>query len=1118
MRTIQHILPVICSIMVLHSCHEKAQEKANFTALTAESTGIQFRNRITPTPAFNLFTYMYFYNGAGIGAADFNRDGLTDLYFASSQDRDRLYLNRGDLNFEDVSDLADIPADSAWSTGVSVVDINSDGWMDIYVCQVGRFKGLAGRNRLLINQGADPKGIPVFKDEAAAYGLDFSGFSTQAAFLDHDADGDLDMFLLNHSVNHDGNYMPRSHFEGTIDSLAGQRFYLCEPARDPVTGKNRIKYRDITRESGIRGTRIGYGLGVAVSDIDLDGRPDIYVGNDFHENDYLYMNLGAGKFREEATNRIGHTSQFSMGVDAADINNDAFPDIVSMDMLPYDPELLRRSLSEDDYNIFRQKIAYGYSYQYARNNLQVNRGDGTFREIGQFAGIHATDWSWASLLMDFDNDGRRDLFVSNGIPKRMNDIDYISYVSGEEMQRKLRENAVQDKDLALISKFPEIKIPNRFFRNLGEFKFQDISGEVEDNPNTFSNGSVYADLDNDGDLDLVVNNIDDPVLIYRNNTNSPDHHRDFIAVDLKGPAGNTSAIGARLILFAGDRVMTAEKQPVHGFLSSMDVPMHLGLDGIKPDSLVLVWSDNTCQRITPVINKRVSISYEKGLPAFDFKLLRARRKTTDVIPFEDITGSTGLLHQHRENRFNEFDREPLMPQMVSAEGPAVAVGDVDGDGREDVFLGASKGERKSLWLQKPDGTFRLSSQPALQSDSMWEDADALWLDVDLDKDQDLVVATAGNEFYGNDEHQQPLLYINDHGLLQRRTDAFPAVYATQSRLVTTDLNADGLPDLFIAGRAMPWEYGKAPRSFLLLNDGNGRFRDVTEAWCPDLLSPGMVTDAVWEDMNADGRQDLVLSTHWGTIDVFIRQDRSFVRQRVSNHKGWWQGLLVKDIDADGDPDIVAGNFGLNSRLKASPDEPVRMYVNDFDENGRTEQLLTYYIRGKEIPFASKTLLEKSLPSLKKRFLYAEDFAKSDIEGLFGSARLSSSMQLTATHFESMVFINDGHVKFSASPLPLPAQWSVIRSMTIVNANADSLPDIMVWGNFLYNNVEIGRQDAFSGLLLINKGKGRFDASDIPGIRAIGQSGRIRSISLPGGPAYLLPFNDDSLRIIRQVRR
>lgn len=1117
MRRTHQIILILCAFVILQSCGDQKHDDHPFSVLDHESTGLHFQNRMNPTPDFNLFSYMYFYNGAGVGAADFNNDGLIDLYFAASQQRDRLYLNKGELKFEDISDASGIPTDSAWSTGVSVVDINADGWADIYICQVGQYKGLKGRNRLLVNQGTDKNGVPSFRDEAKEYGLDFSGFSTQATFFDYDADGDLDVFLLNHSVNHDGNYMPRAQFEGTYDSLAGQRLYQSETYQDK-SGNTRIRFRDVSTTAGIRSTRIGYGLGVVVSDVNLDGRPDIYVGNDFHENDYLYINQGNGTFREEATSRFGHTSQFSMGVDAADINNDAWPDIVSMDMLPYDPELLRRSLSEDDYNIYRQKISYGYAHQYARNNLQLNRGDGYFREIGQFAGIHATDWSWAALFMDFDNDGQRDLFVSNGIPKRMNDIDYISYVSGEEMQRKLRENAVEDKDLALIKKFPEIKIPNRFFRNNGALGFDDVSELVEDNPNTFSNGSVYADLDNDGDLDLVVNNIDDPVIVYRNNTNTKDRTSSYLSVDVNGAPQNPDAIGARLIVFAGEKIIYQEKQPVRGFLSSMVLPMHVGLQGVKYDSAVLVWPDNTVQPINLKTGPRMILTYQKGLPVFDFNSIKKRNNLPGLFPFEEVTHATGLLHLHQENRFNEFDREPLMPQMVSAEGPAVAVGDADGDGLEDVWVGASKGERKTLWLQRPDGTFRLTPQPALVRDSMWEDADAIWLDVDLDKDQDLVVATGGNEYYGNDEHQQPLLYLNNgKGHLERKPDAFTGIFATQSHVASTDLNNDGYPDLFIAGRALPWEYGKAPRSFLLLNDGTGKFRDVTEAWCPELLAPGMITDAVWQDMNGDGRHDLVICSHWGTIEIYIRQDRSFVRQRISQYNGWWQSLLVADLDLDGDLDIVAGNFGLNSRLRAKAGEPVRMYVHDFDDNGRSEQLLTYYVAGREIPFASKTLLEKSLPSLKKRFLFAEDFAKSEVSDLFGSSKLGTSMQLTVNTFESMVFLNEGDGRFKSIPLPSEVQWSTIRSLTLLKVNNDELPDIMVWGNFHANNVEIGRQDAFSGLMLVNLGKGKFRAADIPGIRVNGQTGRIHRISLPQGPAYLLPLNDDSLRIIRQLR-
>ena len=1118
MRSLHYIMLMVCAFAILQSCGDQEPDDHPFSVLDHESTGLHFQNRMKPTPDFNLFSYMYFYNGAGVGAADFNNDGLIDLYFAASQQRDRLYLNKGDLTFEDITEASGIPADSAWSTGVSVVDINADGWSDIYICQVGQYKGLKGRNRLLVNQGADKNGVPRFRDEAKEYGLDFSGFSTQATFFDYDADGDLDVFLLNHSVNHDGNYMPRAQFEGTYDSLAGQRLYQSETYRDK-SGSTRIRFRDVSTSAGIRSTRIGYGLGVVVSDVNLDGWPDIYVGNDFHENDYLYINQGKGTFREEATSRLGHTSQFSMGVDAADINNDAWPDIVSMDMLPSDPELLRRSLSEDDYNIYRQKISYGYAHQYARNNLQLNQGDGYFREIGQFAGIHATDWSWAALFMDFDNDGQRDLFVSNGIPKRMNDIDYISYVSGEEMQRKLRENAVEDKDLALIKKFPEIKIPNRFFRNNGTLGFDDVSELVEDNPNTFSNGSVYADLDNDGDLDIVVNNIDDPVIVYRNNTNSKERTSSYLSVDVKGTPQNPDAIGARLIVFAGEKILYQEKQPARGFLSSMDIPLHVGLQGVKYDSAVLVWPDNTAQPINLKAGSRMTLTYQKGMPLFDFSRIRKRNILPGLFPFEDVTQATGLSHLHQENRFNEFDREPLMPQMVSAEGPAVAVGDADGDGLEDVWMGASKGERKALWMQRPEGTFLLSVQPALVKDSMWEDADAIWLDVDLDKDKDLVVATGGNEYYGNDEHQQPLLYLNDgKGHLERKPNAFTGIFATQSRVVSTDLNNDGYPDLFIAGRALPWEYGKAPRSFLLLNDGTGKFRDVTEAWCPDLLAPGMVTDAVWNDMNSDGRQDLVICSHWGAIEMFIRQDRSFVRQRISQNKGWWQSLLVADLDLDGDLDIVAGNFGLNSRLRAKTGEPVRMYVHDFDDNGRSEQLLTYYVGGREIPFASKTLLEKSLPSLKKRFLYAEDFAKSEVSDLFGSSKLGTSMQLTVNTFESMVFLNEGDGRFKSIPLPSEVQWSTIRSLTLLKGNNDELPDIMVWGNFHANNVEIGRQDAFSGTLLINAGNGKFLASDIPGINIKGQAGRVRPLQLEGKPAYLLPLNDDSLHVIRQINQ
>jgi hypothetical protein len=1113
-------IPLALLALHLAACRSGGDEPPPFTVLDAGRTGLQAANRITPTPAFNLFTYMYFYNGSGLGAGDFDRDGRTDLFFASNQQGCRLYLNRGDMRFEDVTAAAGMAADSSWNTGVSLVDINHDGWLDIYLCAVGRYKTLRSRNRLLVCTGTNASGIPQFAEQAAEYGLDFSGFSTHAAFLDHDGDGDLDLFLLNHSVNHDGNYRPRRQFEGTYDSLAGQRLYRNETVTGP-DGRTHARFRDITREAGINGSRIGYGLGVAVTDIDLDGWPDIYVGNDFHEDDYLYINQRNGSFREEGRQRLRHTSQFSMGVDAADLNDDGYPEIVSMDMLPYDPELLRRSLSEDDYTIYRQKIAYGYTHQYARNNLQYNRGDGTFSEVGQYAGIHATDWSWAALLMDFDNDGRRDLFVSNGIPKRMNDIDYINFVSGEEMQRKLQQQQVADKDIALISRFPEIKLPNRFYRNTGQLRFDDLTDRIPDNPNTFSNGSVHADLDNDGDLDVVVNNINDPALIYRNNTCSDDgRRRAYAALRLRGPAVNPEAVGARVIVYAQDRTLVHEHQPVHGFQSSMLGPLHLGLEGLRPDSAVVVWPDRTFQRLDIRRDTLQTVAYRPGLPAFDFAALRTALRNDRQPWFEDFTVHTGLLHRHRENPFNEFDREPLIPMMMSAEGPALAVADIDGDGREDVFVGGSKSIPAAVWQQSSPGRFRHMPQPALQADAMWEATDAAWADVDGDGDPDLVVATGGNEYYGDDPHLSPLLYLNDgRGRLSRRMDAFGDVRATQGRVAPSDFDGDGDIDLFLAGRAEPWQYGVAPRSFLLRNDGTGRFTDVTASLCPDLVRPGLVTDAQWADIDGDARPDLVICLEWGGVEAFLARDGGvFVRKRITARRGWWHALAIADFDGDGDADILAGNVGWNTRLKPGEQGPVRLYVNDFDDNGRTEQLLSYPVGGQEIPFASKVLLEKSLPVLKKKFLYAADFAKSDLSGLFGSRKLDASLQLVANDFSSILLVNEGAMRFRADVLPFEAQLAPIRSATVLQADADPLPDVMLWGNFHGGNVEIGRMDALKGVLLLNPGRPGGRAEVLPECRIDGQVSAVRPLRLGTAQAYVVAVNDDSLRVIRPLPR
>jgi hypothetical protein len=1111
----QKIVQLSCCCFIIStflSCADKKKESAYFRSLDSKVTGLDFVNRMKPTPQFNLLSYMYYYNGAGVGAGDFNNDGLIDLFFSANQGDNKLYINKGKLNFKDVTTAAQIPQDSGWSTGVSVVDINNDGMLDIYVCKVGHYKVLHSKNQLLVCKGIGKDGVPFYKDEAQEYGLDFAGFSTQAAFFDYDGDGDLDMFLLNHSVNHDGNYAPRENFINTYDSLAGQKMYRNDIVKN-ASGRTSSHFTDVTVACGIHGSRIGYGLGVAVADINLDGWPDLYVGNDFHENDYLYINQHNGTFVDETTKRLMHTSQFSMGVDVADINNDAFPEIISMDMLPYDPYMLRRSLAEDDYNIYQQKIKYGYNYQYARNNLQYNRRNSLFSEAGQYTGVNATDWSWAALWMDFDNDGSKDLFVSNGIPKRMNDIDYISYVSNEEVQEQLMQNGVQDKDMALINKFPQIKIPNQFFQNKKDLSFLDISDSIGGNKPTFSNGSVYADLDNDGDLDIVVNNIDDPVLLYENTANN-DSSKTFASVQLKGPENNINAIGAKVFLFAGTEIRTYENNAVHGFQSSMLAPLHIGLDRTVIDSVILVWPDNTFQKIELKKNNRITYLFAKGLPAFDYAEITHHYKNLSRV-VEDITAETGLNYLHTENPFNEFNREQLQPHMVSTEGPAVAVSDINHDGLEDIFIGASKTYHNAVYLQSSNGKFIQLQQPGMMQDSMWENTSAQWVDVNNDGNVDLVIASGGNEYYGSDIHLLPLLYLNDgKGNLTKKNDAFSDIYMTQSIVAAYDFNSDGFTDLFIGGRVEPWKYGVLPRSYLLQNDGTGKFRDVTPQYAKELLQPGMVTDAKWFDANKDGRLDLLVCYEWGGIDVFMNNKNAFVKTSITEKKGWWNFILPCDIDNDGDMDLIAGNYGLNSRLKASDKEPVSLYYNDFDNNGTKEQVLTYFVKGEEIPFATKQELERQMPFLKKKYLYAADFAKANMDELFTPEKIRQSEKLIADCFANAVFVNNGNMKFEMKPMPYEAQLSAYRDAVVTDANHDNLPDILLMGNYYDSNVEIGRSDADFGMLLINKGEGRFASSTLNGLSITGQVRHIQPLTIGGQHAYLLAKNNDSTRIIK----
>ncbi|WP_025763259.1 VCBS repeat-containing protein [Dyadobacter tibetensis] len=1103
------ILSLTGLLLTFSNCKPKADATPDlFRLLPASSTGIDFSNRLTSSKSFNIFYYMYFYNGAGIGAADFNNDGLVDLFFSANQEPSRMYLNKGSLKFEDITDKANLSEGKAWSTGVSVIDINQDGLMDIYISQVGDFESMKGHNLLYVCERINSEGIPIYREKSKEYGLDLVVFGTQALFFDYDLDGDLDMFQLNHSVHQNGTFGRRDQFLKTFHPMAGDRLF---------ENKNQ-KFVDVTPKAGIHSNALGYGLGLGVGDVNLDGYPDLYIGNDFHENDYLYINQKNGRFKDESDRAFGHTSQFSMGVDIADLDNDLFPEIISLDMLPDDYEILKKSEGEDSYSISRYKLEQGYSRQYARNNLQRNNGNGTYSEVGTYAGIHASDWSWASLFTDFDNDGLKDLFISNGIPKRMNDIDYIKYVSNDVVQQKINDRNFDENDPGLADKLPEIKLKNKFFRNLGDLSFEDVELKIDGNQISYSNGAVYADLDNDGDLDLVTNNINDPVFVYENLANEQSSPNDYLRIYLQGAKGNRNAIGAKIVVYKKENaVLLYEKFPVRGFLSSMEIPVHIGLGKKQEvDSVMCVWPDHRYQMIySDGLNDSISISYNSQLPILDYDQLRPELNQSVSHPtYKDIAGKLGLHATHKENNFVEFDRNSLIPFETTADGPALAVGDFNKDGLEDVFLGSSKKTQSRLFIQNSLGQFEESFQAALRQDSTYEEIDAQWLDANGDGYLDLVVATGGNEFFNRSEYQQPRLYLNDRrGGLAVKDNAFENIYVTASCVKVCDFTGDGKPDLFIGGRSEPLNYGDRPKSYLLANNGDGTFSDVTEQYAKTLKSIGFVRDAEWVDMNSDGNKDLVVALEWDGIYVFTNQKKSFVPSQLTDKKGWWNFIYPVDLDGDGDMDLLSGNLGLNSRLKASKEQPLRVYVNDYDNNGRAEPILTYYLNGVESLFPTKMELEKQIPFIRKKYSRASKFAQANFREILGPDKIKEAEVREANYFESSVFINNGRGSFQCIALPFKGQWSPLYAAAALEGKKGDLPDLMVMGNFFDSNIQMGRYDANYGSILRNRGGGHFEVEPIPGLVINGQVKKIRSIMVGGKRLFLIARNNGNLMAI-----
>lgn len=1088
--------------LFLSGCSRTEHSPTLFELLSPEATGVTFANELPESPEFNILNYLYYYNGGGVAVGDVDGNGLPDLYFTSNLGSDRLYLNRGDYRFEDVTERAGVAGPKGWTSGATMADVDGDGHVDIYVSAVN-YLGMRGRNVLYINNGDG-----TFTDRAEEYGLGHAGYSTQAAFFDYDGDGDLDMYLLNHST-HTERGVSRSPQREVRHPTAGDRLFRNDGGH----------FTDVSAEAGIHGGVEGYGLGVVASDLNVDGCPDLFVSNDFQENDFLYFNNCDGTFTESIASSTGHTSRFSMGVDAADFNNDSRPDLMVVDMLPEKEDILKTSANAESFNLYNLRVQAGYHPQYARNTLQINRGQGRFSEIGYLAGVHATDWSWSPLFADLDNDGYKDLFVTNGIYRRPNDLDYINYVGNAAIQASL-EKGITPENLTLLDKMPKIPVPNYAYRNNGDLTFTRMAEEWGLAQPGFSNGAVYVDLNNSGALDLVVNNVNAPAGIYRSRAREINGHH-FLKVRLQGAGANTAGIGAKVTIKHGGMRQMLEQVPTRGFQSSVDPRLHFGLGrSTRVDSLIVVWPDRRFQVLTGVAaDQMVTISQEDAAGEYVYRVERAARPR-----FADVTARLGIVFEHQENTFYDYNREPLMPHRLSTEGPALAVGDVNGDGLDDLYVGGAKQQAGRLLLQLRDGTFRAGSHGAFQADSLHEDVDAVFFDADRDGDQDLYVVSGGNEFWGNQEALRDRIYINDgKGDFRRARNALPDIFENGSSVVPGDFDRDGDLDLFVGSRVVSRSYGLVPRSYLLQNDGAGRYVDVTRQKAEALSEAGMVSSAAWLDYDGDGQLDLVVAGEWMPIRVFRQQNGRFEDRTAEagfrGTNGWWNSITAVDVNGDGRKDLVAGNLGLNSYIRASREEPARLYVHDFSQNGALEQLLTFYKNGVSYPLAGRDELMRQIPSLRSRYVSYADFGASRVEDIFPGPELGRARIHQAHHFASSVALNNGDGTFKLEALPAEAQFAPIYAALAEDFDGDGRIDLLVGGNFHGVTPVRGRYDASYGLLLRGNGRGRFQSVDMEASELM-IPGQIRSMQLlrsaGGDRLIVVARNDDTLKILQSI--
>lgn len=996
--------------LVFFSCKKAPQVDSPplFSLLPAEETGVSFQNQLTSTPENNILEYLYFYNGGGVAAGDINGDGLVDLYFTGNQVSNKLYLNKGNFKFEDITESAGIGGDGGWSTGATMADVNGDGLLDIYVCQVGELPGIDGKNKLYLNLG---KG--KFRESAAEYGIDFKGFSTHSVFFDYDRDGDLDLYLLNHNIKSPEVFV-KAEARTKIDP-SGDKLYKN------LASEGIDRFVDVTEASGIYSSILGFGLGVSAEDFNGDGWLDLYVSNDFTENDYLYLNQQDGIFREALDEMISSTSRYSMGNDAADLNCDGLPEIFTTDMLPEDPEIWMKSVGEDKAEVYQIKEQFGYQDQYVRNHLQLNQGEAGFAEIALFSGVSASDWSWSPLIFDMDNDGLPDIHVTNGIVKRPNDLDFIQY--SQEADPNLSLDELHQKQIDML---PSMKLANFAWKNQGNLNFKNEAISLGLDQESYSNGSVYADLDNDGDLDLVINNLDQPAFVYQNHSEKSGNH--FLRIDLKAPGKNPFAIGAQVVLFSGEKKWVQRLSTSRGFQSGPSTTLVFGLGKTSSvDSILVNWLDGKTE-IFPKTASGQSLNLSQGQGKAFSPSAPPAADESEVFPFDWI---------HREKDVVDFvKREYLAPKTFSRMGPALAVADVNGDGLDDIYVGGAMDQPGEFFLQTENGQFEVIPNPMFEQLAKAEDVVAEFADLNGDGFLDLFVGSGGNEHKSGDLYNFDRIFFGDgRGHFSFSMMALPPIGENTSCIAIHDVDGDGDLDLFVGSSVKSGDYGARPKSSLLINQGKGHFRDETPAWFGEGMDLGMVNTAKWTDLDEDGKSELILSGDWQGVRIFELSPKDKLTEikpkGLEYSAGWINSIEIADINSDGRLDILTGNLGLNSKLKASREKPVWLYHHDFDGNGQADPLIFHFMGEKLVPFPTRDDLIRQIPGIKRKHAsYAEYAQISNPEDLFSQEEIEKARKLPAYEFRSGVYFQQADGSFEFVPFPAEAQWSPIFAIAV----------------------------------------------------------------------------------------